>query len=257
MADKVQRKYHRLSRGPLRGEFMEAARDLGYPEEVLKLIPSEALLGLSCGVPALSAAISPGETVLDLGCGAGVDVFLAARRVGPRGRAIGIDMTTGMLDRARQAGERFCAESGLSNFQFLRGKMERLPVGKSRVDVVLSNCVFCLSEDKERVWHEISRVLKPGGRVAVSDLILQRNLPGLLRSLAESVTGLTIRATSESKLRRIIHATGFQGVKLEKKAEDLQQITACSRSWVAGLSRIIPPERFIARVDVSAIKPGA
>jgi len=150
---------------------------IGYSEEEQRTVPEGANLGLGCGNPVAFAALRPGETVLDLGSGAGFDCFLAARQVGPAGQVIGVDMTPEMLARARKN----AVSGGYGNVEFREGVIEALPVADASVDVVISNCVINLSADKDQVFREIARVLKPGGRVYVSDLVLAWRLPWYLR----------------------------------------------------------------------------
>src|SRR5512136_981873 len=150
----------------------DLARHVGYTAEELAALPDGANMGLSCGNPNALAALRPGEVVLDLGAGGGFDVFIAGRKVGPTGRAIGVDMTPEMLAKARKNISAYREHSGLDNVEFRLGEIEHLPVADASVDVVISNCVINLSPDKPQVWREIARVLKPRGRVAVSDLAL-------------------------------------------------------------------------------------
>ena len=154
------------------------AKELGYSLEELKALPEGANMGLSCGNPAALAALNPGEVVLDLGSGGGFDVFIAGRKVGATGRAIGVDMTPDMLAKARRNLTAYREQTGLDNVDFRLGEIEHLPVPDCSVDAVISNCVINLSPDKPQVWREIARVLKPGGRVAVSDMALLKPLPG-------------------------------------------------------------------------------
>src|SRR5262245_24938136 len=152
------------------------AQGLGYTVDELKALPDGANMGLSCGNPTALAALKPGEVVLDLGSGGGFDVFIAGRKVGAAGRAIGVDMTADMVARARRNVASYREQTGLDNVEFRLGEIEHLPVADSSVDVVISNCVINLSPDKQQVWAEIARILKPGGRVAVSDIALLKPL---------------------------------------------------------------------------------
>ena len=145
------------------------ARELGYTVEELKALPEGANMGLSCGNPAALAALKPGEVVLDLGSGGGFDVFIAGRKVGATGRAIGVDMTPEMLAKARRNIIGYRKETSLNNVEFRLGEIEYLPVADNYVDAIISNCVINLSPDKTQVWREMARVLKPGGRIAVRD----------------------------------------------------------------------------------------
>jgi len=162
------------------------ARELGYTVEELKALPEGANMGLSCGNPAALAALNPGEVVLDLGAGGGFDVFIAGRKVGPSGRAIGVDMTPEMLRKARANLAHYRQSTGWDNVEFRLGEIEHLPIGDNSVDAIISNCVINLSPDKPQVWREMARVLKPGGRVAVSDIALLKPLPEDVREMVRS-----------------------------------------------------------------------
>ncbi len=192
----------------------EFAKGIGYSEEDLKHVPQDANLGLGCGNPAAVAGLKPGEVVLDLGSGAGMDCFLAAAKVGPQGKAIGVDMTPEMLAKARRNAEK----SGVKNVEFRLGEIEALPVADNAVDVVISNCVINLSTDKPRVFHEIRRALKPGGRVAVSDMVLLKELPESVRKDAKAYVGCVAGALLLEDYKKVVLSAGFEDVKFTVKA---------------------------------------
>lgn len=191
------------------------AERLGYQASELEAIPEEANLGLGCGNPTALAALRPGETVLDLGSGAGIDSLIAARKVGPEGRVIGVDMTPEMLERARAN----AVKMGISRtVEFREGIIEALPVVDSSVDVVISNCVINLSPDKPKVFREMFRVLKPGGRVAVSDICLREPLPADIASMAEAYIGCISGALLESDYEEAVRAAGFSNVTTNSRS---------------------------------------
>src|SRR6267154_2070942 len=165
------------------------AQHVGYSAEELDALPDGANLGLSCGNPTAIASLKPGEVVLDVGAGGGFDVFIAARKVGSAGRAIGVDMTPEMLAKARKNIAAYRDRSGFENVEFRLGEIEHLPVADNSVDVVISNCVINLSPDKSQVWREIARVLNPGGRVAVSDIALLKPLPSAIGVMMQALIG--------------------------------------------------------------------
>ena len=191
---------------------------LGYTAEQRAAIPAGADLGLGCGNPLAHAALKPGETVLDLGSGAGIDCFLAARELGPTGRVIGVDMTAAMLERARanatkvadasEPGERY------ENVEFRLGEIEHLPVADASVDAIISNCVVNLSPDKPQVFREALRVLKPGGRLVVSDLVLARELGDELRRNVNLYVGCVAGASLKDEYLRLIRDAGFHDVQV-------------------------------------------
>jgi ubiquinone/menaquinone biosynthesis C-methylase UbiE len=195
-------------------EFVESAPDLvlydtGYTHEQLAVIPSEAVnLSLGCGNPAGMASLQPGEVVLDIGSGAGVDAFFAARRVGSEGRVLGLDMTPAMIERARRSAE----AAGLANVEFRLGQAETMPIEDGSVDVILSNCVINLAEDKGRVFEEAYRVLKDGGRLSISDMVTAGPLPMELRSDAEMWAGCINGALPEQEYLDLVKQAGFTDV---------------------------------------------
>lgn len=187
--------------------------ELTYSQGEAAAIPEGADLGLGCGAPVGLAGPKRGETVLDLGSGAGVDVFLAAREVGPEGRAIGVDMTPAMIDRARAN----AAREGYTNVEFRLGEIEHLPVPDASVDVIVSNCVVNLSPEKEQVFREAFRVLKPGGRMLLSDLVLEQPLPRETRESVEAYVGCIAGASLRGEYLQWIRDAGFQGVEVVRE----------------------------------------
>jgi len=190
------------------GKEVVMSQAIGYSADELGSIPAEANLGVGCGNPTAFAEIRPGDTVLDLGSGAGIDCFLAANATGPEGKVIGVDMTDEMLDRARANAER----GGYSNVEFRKGVIEELPVADGTVDVVISNCVINLSPDKPKVFSEIHRVLKPGGRMLVSDIVLSAPLPESVRNSIEAYVGCVAGAMQAEDYLELVRQTGFSTV---------------------------------------------
>lgn len=192
------------------GSAAETSLRIGYSTGELERIPAGADLGLGCGNPAAMAGLKKGEVVLDLGAGAGIDCFLAARRVGRSGRVIGVDMTPEMIDKAREN-----AKAGkYSNIEFRLGEIENLPAADASVDVIISNCVVNLSTDKPRVFREAFRVLKPGGRMMVSDLVLARPLPRAIRDSVEAYASCIAGAMLKENYLAAIRAAGFRDVEV-------------------------------------------
>ena len=197
------------------------AEAFGYTPEQLASIPAEANMGLSCGNPTAFASLEPGETVVDLGCGGGLDVFLAAARVGPTGKAIGIDMTPEMLELARRNAAKADGGKPLTNVEFHQATIDKLPLPDASVDCVISNCVINLATDKQAVFREIVRVLKPGGRLAVSDIALKKALPPKLGNDLMAYVGCIAGAISIEEYRRRLIDAGFTGVDIIDTANDL------------------------------------
>ncbi len=186
----------------------EVSKKIGYTENDLKSAPEGSNLGLGCGNPVALASLKKGDRVLDLGSGAGFDCFLAAREVGPNGGVIGVDMTPEMIEKARQNAEK----AGYDNVEFRLGEIENLPVADNSVDVVISNCVINLSSDKARVFSEVFRVLRPGGRVMVSDLALVRELPAPVRESSEAYVACLAGAILKEEYLETIKTSGFRNV---------------------------------------------
>jgi len=212
-----------------------------YGEGEASVIPEEALrASLGCGNPTALAQLLPGETVLDLGSGGGIDVLLSARRVGPTGKAYGLDMTDEMLALAEENKRK----SGLTNVEFLKGEIENIPLPAATVDVIVSNCVINLSADKDRVLREAFRVLKPGGRVAVSDVVVRGQVPPEIRRSMELWVGCVAGAMSEGEYREKLAAAGFESIEIEPTrvyhVRDARQFLTA-----AGLD----PESIAAEVD--------
>ena len=175
-------------------------------------------MGLSCGNPVALASLRPGEVVLDLGSGGGFDVFIAGRKVGAAGRAIGVDMTTQMLSKARRNTKAYQERSGLNTVEFRLGEIEHLPVADNSVDVLISNCVINLSPDKPQVWREMFRVLKTGGRVAVSDLALLQPIPQSVAEMVEALVGCIAGAVLVKETERMARDAGLVDITVTEKA---------------------------------------
>lgn len=192
---------------------------IGYLSDDLSQLPEGANMGLSCGNPVALASLKPGETVVDLGSGGGFDVFIAGRRVGKTGRAIGVDMTPDMLSKARKNSVAYQEQTGLSNVEFRLGEIEHLPIADGTADVVISNCVINLSPDKPQVWREIVRILKPGGRVSISDSVLVQPLPPAIQEMVEALIGCIAGAVLIEDTRKMAEDAGLIGIQLETKPE--------------------------------------
>ncbi|MFH1821549.1 MAG: arsenite methyltransferase [Methanobacteriota archaeon] len=188
----------------------EISRKIGYTDAELDSVPEGANLGLGCGNPVALASLKKGETVLDLGSGLGFDCFLAANKVGSKGRVIGVDMTPDMIDKARKNAQ----EGGYRNVEFRLGEIENLPAADSSIDVIISNCVINLAPDKRRVFAEAFRVLKPGGRLMVSDIVLLKELPKKIRKSVGAYVGCLSGAVMKKEYLGAIKAAGFRDVKI-------------------------------------------
>lgn len=226
IAKAVREKYGSVAKGGLSSEqpgVRAVAEAFGYTPEELAAIPSAANMGLSCGNPTATANLRPGETVVDLGSGGGLDVFLAARRVGPSGKAIGIDMTPEMIALARDNAAKARDDRGepLSNVEFRLAAIDKLPLEAESVDCVISNCVINLAVDKPAVFREIARVLKPGGRLAVSDIALKRELPAELANDLLAYVGCIAGAIPIEDYRLGLLDAGFAHVEIVDTAADL------------------------------------
>lgn len=221
----------------------EMAQRMGYADADLAAVPEGANLGLGCGNPQAIAALRPGEVVVDLGSGAGFDAFLAARQVGPEGRVIGVDMTPDMLAKARAN----AAKVGADNVEFRLGEIEALPLADACADVVISNCVVNLSPDKRRVFAEAFRVLKPGGRVAISDVVRFADLPAEVAADPGLLCGCVSGAATPEEISAWLAEAGFIAVAVEIKAESRELI----RDWAPGRG----VENLVVSAAISAEKP--
>ena len=215
---------------------------MGYSAEELAAAPEGADLGLGCGNPQAIAALRPGETVLDLGSGGGFDCFLAAKRVGRTGKIIGVDMTPEMVTKARGNARKI--ES--SNVEFRLGEIEHLPVADDSVDVILSNCVINLSPDKGAVFREAFRVLKVGGRLAISDVVALNDMPHELARSVEAMTGCVSGSAKVNDLETMLRAAGFEDVRIVARAESGAIIAQCMPG----------AEAYVASATIEGRKPG-
>ncbi|MGD0744643.1 MAG: arsenite methyltransferase [Verrucomicrobiota bacterium] len=238
----------------------DLAQKIGYSSEELAALPDGANLGLSCGNPAALAALQPGETVLDLGSGGGFDVFIAGRKVGAAGRAIGVDMTPEMLARARRNLASYRQQTGLDNVEFRLGEIEHLPAADNSVDAIISNCVINLSPDKPQVWREMARVLKRGGRVAVSDLALLRPLPQAVREMVEALIGCVAGAVLVEETERLAREAGLTDIVLTKKSDFLKAKADWNDPLYRKIAGHLPPGTeavdFVTSLEIQARKAG-
>ncbi len=218
---------------------------LGYSDKDRESVPDGADMGLGCGNPKAIAALKAGEVVVDLGSGGGFDCFLAAREVGGQGRVIGIDMTPDMLSKARTNARK----GRFENVEFRLGEIEHLPVANDTADVVISNCVINLSPDKAQVFREIHRVLKPGGRVAISDVVATVELPESMRQDEALVAGCMGNASLIEEIREYLDAAGFLDIRIEPKDESREFI----RDWAPGRG----VEDYVVSATIEAVKAAA
>lgn len=225
--------------GPDAGSSSEA---LGYSDEERRSAPDGADLGLGCGNPQAIAELQPGERVLDLGSGAGFDAFLAARQVGPSGSVIGVDMTPEMITKARGN----VLKTQLRNVEFRLGEIEHLPVANESVDVIMSNCVINLSTDKSAVFREAFRVLAPGGRLAISDIVAIREIPDAVRNDLETYTGCVSGAALVTRVEEMLRDAGFERIRVTLKGDSESLV----QGWSPGA------ETLVASALIRATKPG-
>lgn len=244
--------------GPATFTPAQLAEAVGYSKTDLAATPDSANMGLSCGNPTALASLRTGEVVLDLGSGGGFDCFVAGPKVGATGRVIGVDMTHEMLSKARSNIAHYTKASGLNNVEFRLGEIENLPVADASVDVVISNCVLNLSPDKQRVWHEIARVMKPGGRVAVSDLALLKPLPESVRADVEALVGCIAGAVLVDETREQMLAAGLRDIVLTSKSHYIDAMMDWQdplyQKIVAALPAGAKPSDYITSLDIAGRK---
>ncbi|MFH1369750.1 MAG: arsenite methyltransferase [Planctomycetota bacterium] len=259
----VREGYTEIARGKTCGCCGSSAPDklagaIGYTNEELAVLPDGANMGLSCGNPTAIANLKQGQVVLDLGSGGGFDVFIAAKKVGPKGRAIGVDMTPEMLSKARSAIPRFTEKAGLSNVEFRLGEIEHLPVADASVDVVISNCVINLSPDKQQVWREIARVLKRGGRACVSDLAMKKPLPEKVLKSAAAIVSCVAGAVLIEETIKMAQQAGLNDIKINEKAYNIDVMADCNdplyREVKQYLHQGMKLGDYIVSIDITATK---
>jgi len=223
------------------GKADQVAQAVGYSEAELATLPEGANMGLSCGNPTALASLRPGEFVLDLGSGGGFDCFLAGQRVGAEGRVIGVDMTHEMLEKARRNVTTYRENTGLDNVEFRLGEIEHMPLADASVDVVISNCVINLSPDKQKVWNEIARVLRPGGRVAVSDLALLRPLPPAILEMVEALVGCVAGAVLVDQSERMMVRAGLGEIRIDSRPDYVDAMSDMADPLYARIVENLPP----------------
>jgi arsenite methyltransferase len=236
----------------------DISKSVGYTDADIDSVPDGANLGLGCGNPVALASLKEGETVLDLGSGAGFDCFLAAQKVGTRGSVIGVDMTPDMLDKARENARK----SKFTNVEFRLGEIEALPIADNTVDVIISNCVINLSTDKPRVFREAYRVLKPGGRIMVSDIVLTKELPEAIRESMSAYVGCIAGAILEEEYLGAIEAVGFKDVRVSDETgictdslENDPTANAIAEGAELNMEQVKELAETILSIKVSAVKP--
>jgi arsenite methyltransferase len=234
------------------------SKEIGYSEEELVAVPDGANLGLGCGNPLALSSIREGDTVLDLGSGAGFDCFLAAAKVGKSGKVIGVDMTSEMIEKARENAKK----GNYGNVEFRLGEIEKLPVANGSVDLIISNCVINLSPDKGKVFQEAFRALKPGGRIMISDIVTLRELPDVIRNSIEAYIGCVSGAIRKDEYLQKIEGAGFQDVKVMGETSFSVEFIVNDPTVKAIIEKSgLPPEKVadiagsVVSIKVYGVKP--
>ncbi|MBW1981463.1 MAG: arsenite methyltransferase [Deltaproteobacteria bacterium] len=220
-----------------------ASEALGYSVEELSSVPEGSNMGLGCGNPQAIAALKPGETVVDLGSGGGFDCFLAAARVGKSGRVIGVDMTPEMVNRARENAR----QGDYTNVEFRLGEIEHLPVADNTADVIISNCVINLSPDKQSVFQEAYRILKPGGRLAISDVVATASLPPELRDDLQLLSRCIAGAVTPEEITGMLQRAGFREIRIQLQESSREVI----KEWIPGINA----QDYVVSATIEAVKP--
>lgn len=224
----------------------EFAQAIGYCQEELEALPEGANMGLSCGNPTAIANLKSGQVVLDLGSGGGFDCFIAAKKVGANGHVIGVDMTAEMLSKSRKSIPVFAEKTGLNNVEFRLGEIEHLPVADEAIDVVISNCVINLSPQKEQVWREIGRVLKPSGKVSVSDLALKEELPAEVKAAVEALIGCISGAVRIDDTVKMMKDAGLTNIETYEKPYNLDVEDNCNDKFYKTIRDKLPKGKKLA-----------
>ncbi|MGI6328583.1 MAG: arsenite methyltransferase [Dethiobacteria bacterium] len=222
--------------------IIQISKEIGYTDEDILSVPLEANMGLGCGNPTALASLKKGERVLDLGSGGGLDCFLARKKVGETGYVIGVDMTPDMVKLARKNAK----DSGVTNVEFRLGDIEHLPVADSSVDVIISNCVINLSLDKKQVFKEAFRVLKPGGRLSISDVVATKQIPQNIKQDLGLIAACVGGAEYVEKIREMLQDAGFRNIRMEPKANSREIV----KSWAPGKNI----EDLVASYNIEAVK---
>ncbi len=234
------------------------AEGIGYTAGELEVLPEGANMGLSCGNPTAIANLEAGQVVMDLGSGGGFDVFIAASKVGPTGYSIGVDMTPEMISKARAGIAAFTRKTGLSNVEFRLGEIEHIPVADASVDVVISNCVINLSPDKQQVWNEIARVLKPGGKACISDIALKKPIPKEIIKAAAALLCCIAGAVSVDETVKMAERAGLVDIRADEKTHIIDVMAGSGDPLFKEVIKLLPPgskpSDYIVSVNVTAFR---